>query len=167
MSLPTLYTLAEEYRAAAEALVDLDMPPEVVSDTLEGLSGQLQHKAANVAMVVRNLEATAEAIEAAEKTMRERRNAINARATWLRAYLLDNMQRTGIQRIDSPWFAMVVRDNPAAVVVDDAAVIPAEFMRQPAPPPAEPDRRAIADAIKAGREVPGAHLEKSQRMQIK
>jgi hypothetical protein len=62
---------------------------------------------------------------------------------------------------------MVVRDNPAAVVVDDAAVIPAEFMRQPAPPPAEPDRRAIADAIKAGREVPGAHLEKSQRVQIK
>ena len=121
MSLPTLYALAEEYRAAAEALADLDMPPEVVSDTLDGLSGQLQHKASNVAMVVRNLEATAEAIEAAEKTMRERRKAIEARADWLRSYLLDNMQRTGIQRIDSPWLALVVRDNPAAVVVDDPA----------------------------------------------
>ena len=37
----------------------------------------------------------------------------------------------------------------------------------PAPPPPAPDKTAIKDAIKAGEEVPGAHIEVRQSLQIK
>ena len=37
-NLPALYVIAEDYRNAAAQLADLDLPPEVVADTLEGMA---------------------------------------------------------------------------------------------------------------------------------
>ena len=45
-----LYLLAEEYRAAAEKLADLDLDEQTVADTLESLAGSVEVKATNVAM---------------------------------------------------------------------------------------------------------------------
>ena len=58
-----LYLIVDEYRAAATQLADLDLPPEVVADTLESLAGDLEVKAQNVAHMVRALEADATAIK--------------------------------------------------------------------------------------------------------
>lgn len=166
-ALPALYVLASEYSAAAERLADLDLPPEVVADTLEGLAGDLEAKATNVAMFVRNLESTAEQIKAAEAAMAARRRAIENRAAHIRDYLLANMQRAAISKIDSPYFKLAVRDNPPAVEVYAPDDIPGEFMRQPEPPPAAPDKKAIAEVLKAGGAVPGACLKRTQRLEIR
>ena len=162
-----LYKLADEYIEAGNKLADLDLPPETVADTLEGLSGELEAKATNVAMFVRNLEATAESIKQAEAELAKRRKAIEARADGIRQYLLVNMLRTGITEIECPYFRLRVRDNPGSVMIDDVEAIPAEFMRQPEPPPPAPDKKAIADAIKGGRAVDGAHLAFGKRLEIK
>lgn len=166
-ALPSLYVLADAYRVAADQLADLDLPPEVVADTLESLSGDMETKATNVAMFARNLEAVAEQIKVAEGTMAARRNAIERRAERIREYLKANMLRTGISKIECPYFKLAIRDNPPSVVIDAAGSIPAEFMRQPEPPPPTPDKKAITDALKAGQVVSGAHLERSQRLEIK
>ena len=126
----SLYVLANEYREAAEQMADLDMPAEVIADTLDGLSGDLTAKATNVAMFVRNLEAMAASIKAAEQDMAARRKAIESRAASVKKYLLDNMQLSGIKKIDSPYFCISLRSNPPSVVVDDEAAIPADYMRE-------------------------------------
>ena len=64
-----LYEIAAEYRDAATKLAELDLDAQTVADTLEGLSGDLETKAQNVAFFVRNLEATAAAIKQAEADM--------------------------------------------------------------------------------------------------
>lgn len=161
-----LYTLALEFRAAAETLADLDLPPEVVADTLESLGGELELKAQNVALFCRNLEATAAAIKEAETGMAQRRKALERRVSDLKAYLLGAMQTTGIKKIEGPYLRIGIRDNPEAVEVFDAAQVPAEFMRQPEPPPAAPDKTAIKSAIKSGTEVPGCKLTLSHRLDI-
>lgn len=166
-NLPSLYVIADEYMQAVAKLADLDLPPEVVADTLEGLSGNLEVKATNVAMFVRNLESMAEQIKAAEGAMAARRKAIEARAERVRDYLLTNMQRTGISKIECPYFKLAVRENPPSVVIDDPSAIPAEFMRQPEPPPPSPDKTAIKAAITAGNDVAGARLVRGQRLEIK
>lgn len=163
----SLYKLADEYVTAAQSLADLDLPDEVIADTLEGMAGAVEVKATNVAMFVRNLEASAEAIKAAEYEMATRRKAIEARAKRIRQYLQDQMTRTGISKIECPYFKLAIRDNPPAVVIDAEDQIPQEFMRQPETPPPSPDKKAIADALKAGKEVTGAHLERGQRLEIK
>jgi hypothetical protein len=162
-----LYLLADQYQQAAGKLADLDLPDEVIADTLEGMAGELEVKATNVAAFARNLEATAQAIKEAEAAMSARRKALEKRADSLRHYLLANMQRTGIKRIESPQFVLTVKDNPPAVEVFDYLQLPAEFMRQPEPPPPSPDKAAIKEAIKAGAEVPGARLTQSQRLEVK
>lgn len=167
MSLPALYELAGEYVAAAERMADLELPAEVIRDTLESLSGDIEAKATNVAAFARNLEATAEAIKEAEKKMADRRKAIEHRAAGIREYLKGQMILTGIRKIESPWFTLAIQDNPPAVVIADETAIPAEFLRIPDPPPAVPDKVAIAAVIKAGGDVPGAFLTRSQRLVIK
>lgn len=163
----TLYQLTDDYLALAAQIADMDVSTEAMTEALDDLRYPLEEKASKVAMIARNMEATAAAIKAAEADMAARRRALEARAAHLRDYLLVNMTRAGISKIDSPYFALSVRDNPPAVVIDFESYIPEEYMRQPETPPPVPDKKAIAAAIKAGREVPGAHLASSQRVDIK
>lgn len=163
---PTLYSLALDFRAAADTLGDLDLPAEAVADTLESLSGDLEVKTQNVALFARNLEATAAAIKDAEAGMAKRRKAIEGRVAHLKDYMLAGMMVAGVKKIEGPYLRLSIRDNPEAVEVFDAAQIPAEFMRQPEPPPAVADKTAIKAAIKAGQEVPGVKLTRSQRLSI-
>lgn len=162
-----LYLLAADYRSAADKLADLDVDDQTVEDTLEGLSGELEVKATNTAMLARNLEASAAAIREAEAQMSARRKALENRAARIRDYLLANMMVAGIQKIECPLFRLTVRDNPPAVEVFEPGLIPQEFMRQPEPPPPAPDKSAIKDALKAGQDVPGCKLTKGVRLEIK
>lgn len=165
MSNLALYQIADQYQEALSVLLDADLPAEAIADTLEGLQGALEEKATNVAAFVRNLEASAEAIRAAEKQMAERRQMIERRAARVRQYLLDNMQRCQMPRIESPWFVLAVRQNPVAVVIDDPAELPPELMVEKVTH--SPDKKAIKARIEAGETIPGAHLVAGQRLEIK
>lgn len=160
-----LYLLVGEYKQAAEQLANLDLPPEVVRDTLEGLGGGVEHKAQNVAMMVRSLEADAAAVKQWAKDAADRAKAIEARADSMRDYLANNLAACGIEKIEGPGVRITWRKS-SAVVVDEPGLIPAEFMRTHEPPPPDPDKKAIGDAIKAGQEVSGAHIEQRRNLQI-
>ena len=162
-----LYVLAADYQASAAKLADLDLDEQTIADTLESLSGALEVKASNVAMLARNLEATAESIKAAEGEMAKRRKAVEARAAGLRRYLLSAMQTAGIKKVESPYMVLGRRANPPAVEVFDAAQVPAQFMLQPEPPPAAPDKAAIKEALAAGQDVPGCRLVTGERIDIR
>jgi hypothetical protein len=166
-TIPTLYVLAEEYRYIVNELANLDLPEDVVTDTLEGLSGNLEIKCTNIAMFARNLESAAEQIKAAEDQMARRRKAIEKRADHVREYLKAGMIHAGISKIECPYFKLSIRDNPPSVVIDNPAWIPAVFMRQPEPPPPAPDKKAIAETIKMGQDVPGCHLAQGKRLDIR
>lgn len=165
-----LYELVSQHRALEALESSDDLPPDVIRDTLEGLEGELRDKAVSVAHFCRNLESTADAIDEAAATMLARGTRLRARAQSLQQYLLLNMQAAGITKIDSPYFTLAIKKNPPSVVIDSENLIPAQYMRTPEPPPppkAAPDKVAIAAAIKAGKEVPGAHSSQGERLEIK
>jgi len=162
-----LYEIAAEYRDAATKLADLDLDAQTIADTLEGLSGDLETKAQNVAFFVRNLEATAAAIKQAEADMAARRKAMENRADGLKRYIFESMTVAGIEKIECPHFRLAIKNNPAAVDVFEPGLVPASFMRTPEPPPPAPDKTAIKEALKAGQDVPGARLTSGQRLEIK
>ncbi len=62
-----LYQIADQYLQDMQMLQERDLDDQTFADTLESLSGDLEVKATNVAMFIRNLEASADAIKAAEK----------------------------------------------------------------------------------------------------
>lgn len=163
----TLYQISAELAHAAERMADLELAPEVIADTLEGMSGALEQKATNVVMVARNLEATAAAIKDAEAKMAARRKALESRAASLRDYVLTCLQHAGVKKVEGPYLSIAIRENPPKVVIDAENLIPAEFFRAPPPPPPELDKAQIAAVLKAGGEVPGAHLERGVRLDVR
>jgi hypothetical protein len=162
-----LYELVGQYRALEALESSEDIPPEVIRDTLEGLEGQLQEKATNVALFIRNLVSTADAIYEAANQMRERADRLKARSDALYDYLLFNMQASGITKIESPYFSLIVKKNPPTVVIDNEADIPEDYKVAPPPPPKRIDKAAIGRAFKAGEAVPGCHIEQRERLEVK
>lgn len=160
-----LFLIANEYRAAAHVLADLDLDAQTVADTLEGLAGELEVKAKSVAYMVRAIEADAAAMKEWAKTATERAKSAEHRAEALRAYLARCMLDAGIEKVDGEGVKLSFRKS-SAVVIDGEDLLPARFMRQAAPPPPAPDKAAIAAALKAGEDVPGAHLDHRKSLQI-
>ena len=161
-----LYFLTNEYRAAALALSELDIDAQTVTDTLEGLSGELELKAQSVAYMVRSMEADAEACKAWAKTATERAKAIECRAEALRAYLQRCMEAASIQKIAGPGISIGFRKS-SAVVIDGVDLIPSQYMWKPEPPLPVPDKGQIGAALRAGELVPGAHIEHRTHLAIK
>lgn len=163
----SLYQLSGNYLEALEFLTDpeADLPAEVINDTLEALGGELEDKAINVAKFLRNMEAAAEAIKAAEADMAKRRKTLENRAKWLKDYLKGNMEDCGISKIECPYFKIAIQKNPAAVNIMDESAIPGQFKEQVIT--WKIDKTAIKDAIKAGGTVPGAELSSGTRLAIR
>jgi len=162
----SLYEIATTYRADVARLADLDLPAEVVTDTLDAMSGELEVKAQNVVMYARNLQATATAIKEAEEQMAKRRKAIESRAKHLLEYVQGCMETAEVQKIECPHFRLAIQAKPPSVDVYEPGLLPVEYMRTPEAPPPAPDKAAIAAAIKAGKEVPGARLVHGTRLAI-
>jgi hypothetical protein len=163
----TLYQIAAEHRALADKLAELELDDATILDTLEGERLPLEQKARAVAIVARNLRAEAEAYNAHAKEAAQRGKALDKRAASLEAYLMAAMQSTGISEIKGEAMCIKVKANPPSVSVYQPELIPQEFMRQPETPPPEPDKKAIAAALKDGQDVPGAMLVQGHRLEIK
>lgn len=162
-----LYELVRYQHELATLADSGEIPPEQIADTLESLDGDIRDKAVQVAAFTQNLEATAEAVRQAAKAMLSRADRIEKRAESVRAYLLFQMQAAGITKVECPWFTLAIRKNPPAVVVDDEAQVPEEFIVQPPPPAPRPDKDAIKRALKSGQEVPGCRLIQGERLEVK
>lgn len=167
MTSMTLYEVAGDYRRMVDALMSTQEDAQTVADTIEAESYPLEVKAQNVAYAIRNLEASAAAIKEAEAQMATRRKAIENRAAHIKEYIKTCLEIAGVTKVECPHFVIAIQNNPPSVDVFEPALVPAEFMTQPEPPPAVPNKKAIAEAIKAGREVPGAMMVQGKRLAIK
>ena len=165
-----LYALTNQYLALAEKLSDGDFDATTIADTIEasGITDEIAEKAQGLEYVARGAEAYNLEIDAEIARLQALKQHRMKVAAGLRGYLLDNMQRMQIERIDCPMFSISIRKNPPAVEIFDQLSLPAQFMvvPEPKPPVAAPDKKAIAAAIKAGQEVPGAKLVQGVRLNV-
>jgi hypothetical protein len=166
MALPSLYTIATQHRALLALDVE-EIDEQSMLDTLEALEGDLQTKATSVVAFQRNVQAYADMADAAAEALRNRARVLQNKADSVLAYMKRCMENGNITKIESAEFTARIQNNPPRVVVDDQAQLPAEFVIQKPAPPPEPSKTLIGNALKAGQEVPGAHLEQSTRLVIK
>lgn len=150
-----------------EALTNTQDDAQAIADTIEAESYPLEEKAQRVAFAPKILEAEADAIESAAKEMMVRAKTKRSRADNIREYLKTCMEVAGVSKIECPHFAISIKKNPPSVNVFEPGLIPAEFMRQAPPPPPAIDKAAIKEAIKSGRDVPGAIVSSGTRLEIK
>lgn len=158
----SLYEIAETHNQALLALAELDdVPEEVINDTLEGLQGSFEAKAISVASFFMNVDADIQAMKDAEKRIADRRKAKESQVKRLKDYLLSNMDRTGINVIECPYFKVSIRNNAESVNIVDESLIPEMFMRVTVT--RSPDKTLI----KSAGGCPGVELSRSKSLMIK
>ena len=162
-NLPTLYELESDWDELME-LTESD-PDMDLADTIEGMEGTLEVKRQDVGYYLENLRATAEARRAAAKAMLDRARVMENRHERLTEYLISSMRKHGITEIACPEWTMRLAQNPEKVVIDNPDTIPMTYQRV-VPERYEPDKKAIKAAIKEGKDVEGAHLERGWRLKV-
>lgn len=165
-----LYDLAGQYKTLCEKLESLNFEESTVADTIEasGLVDDIANKAQGCELVARQIEVFNPAIDTEIERLTTLKKQREHKAKMLREYVKAQMQVAGIEKIECPIFSISIAKNPPAVEVYEQGLIPAEYMKQPEAPPPEPapDKKAIAAALKAGKDVQGARLTQSTRLKI-
>lgn len=166
-----LYQLTNQYLALAEKLADGDFDATTIADTIEasGITDELAVKAQGIEFVARGAEAHNATIDAEIARLANLKLSRQKVADGLRAYLKDNMERAGIEKIECPLFKLSIKKNPPAVEIIDPLSLPAEYWRtpEPKPPVPAPDKTAIKAALQAGVDVMGAKLVQGTRLDVK
>lgn len=160
-----LYELAAEFQVVANKLEELELDEQTIADTLEGYAAEFDDKVVSIVSLIRNLEATADAIKEAEKHQKERREAIEKKADWLRDYVLRNMTAIGKDKISCGLFAVRIRQNAPSVQIADDADIPSQYINQKIL--VSPDKKALKEAIESGEVINGVSLIRSSSLSIK
>lgn len=153
-----LYEISKQYQELATLADagDEDLA-EALRDTMEAISGEFQEKGKALAMVTLNMDGDIDAIQAQISRLTERKKVMVNRQASLKEYLRTNMERSGITKITHPLFTITLGKGKPIIVIDEESKIPDEYMNTTVT--STPMKADIAKAIKAGKEVPGAHQE--------
>lgn len=154
-----LYELAANYqRLLAAEDETMDTTTGEVSNefgaALVALQDAIEVKAENCAAVLASLKADAEALKAEEERLRTRRKAIEANTERLRHYVRDCMVQAGVNKLKSPRFSLTVQAGKQKVQIDNEAALDGDYLTVTV----VPNKAAITEALKAGKEVVGASL---------
>ncbi|WP_449567058.1 siphovirus Gp157 family protein [Lelliottia nimipressuralis] len=141
-----------------QALVESgEFSPEDIADTMEGEELTLSDKFDGMMALVRNLEGQAKTVSEEVARLAERKKSFEGQAKHLKGYILQCMQAASLKTFKTERNTLTVRKGSISVVFDNLDEIPTEYgdvMTN-----FTPDRKKIKEAIDAGKEVKGAHLE--------
>jgi hypothetical protein len=166
----SLFNLTGQYLELAHKLADADFDAATIADTIEasGLTDSIAEKCQAIEYVARGAESHNAMIDAEIDRLQTLKAHRVKTAQGLRDYIKRSMEALEIERIECPLFQISIRKNPPSVDLYDPLSLPEKYMVLPAPKPvvAMVDKKAIAAAIKAGEDVPGARLSQSTRLAI-
>jgi uncharacterized small protein (DUF1192 family) len=137
-----------------------DFDEQTLKDTLEAVGGEFNDKAVALLKVIENLNGDTSTIDDEINRLKARKAAIANRQKSMRQYLLFNMQESGINKIECPLFTASLRKGSERVVIDDELIIPDEYAQVEVV--TKIDKNAIKRDLKAGKEIPGARIERGE-----
>ena len=156
-----LYKIAEQHKALSALVESEELTAEMVADTFEGIEGEFAAKADSLIRVVNDVNGDINLIDAEIKRLQARKKAMQNQQKSLRDYLKVNMQQTGIKQIKCPLFTITLADGRDVAVVDDADQLPDDLVD--AKVEIKPNKSEILKRLKAGQDVPGARIDKTEQ----
>ena len=159
--------LYEVTKDIEEMLEKTEPDDEYFNDTMESLQINWEEKAGGVSAYIGNLEATVAAIKNAEKNMADRRKSLLRNVESLKKYLMDNMDRLNIDKIETAHFVAKIKKNPPKVVINNEEEVPEDFWDKQVKWVI--NKTKIKEALKGDGKVnvKGAEIVQSRRLVIK
>lgn len=161
----TLYELTNEYMELLSLAEDPEVDEQVLADTLEGLTGEIEEKADGYAKVISQINADVDALDKEIARLSEKKNAMKNSADRMKKALEMTMVSTGKTKFKTLLFSFNIQKNPASLKIDvDDIAVPAEFK---IPQPDKVDKTAIKKALKDGAQFDWCHLEQTESLRIR
>lgn len=148
----TLYELTDEYKQLLEMMEDPDIDPQIITDTMEGVQGEIEIKAEGYIRVMKELEAEADKINNELKRLGNRWDSCQTNIKRLEESLLTTMQVMDKPKIQTEHFRLSIAKNGGLKPMKITGEVPPEFCKL------EPDTKRIREALSNG-ELDFAHLE--------
>lgn len=156
----SLYEIDQAIENAFYNSIDPETGEILDSTLLDELTLKRDEKIENIALLMKNLKAEAEAIRTEEKKLSDRRRACENRLSWLNKYLANSLQGEKFKtaRVSVSW------RKSQSVEVEDVWKLPEDYRRYKDP---EPDKARIKEDLKKGIEIEGAELVDNLSMIVK
>lgn len=152
-----LYNITEQYRGlvALANESDEDMA-EALADTFEAIEGDFNNKAIALITVAKNIDTFIDPIDVEIKRLQARKKAIKNKTDLMRNYLRENMEATGITKIECSLFTISIRKPTKVVNILDVEKIPTDYIDYKTT--SSPMKRELLAALKAGEEIEGVSI---------
>ena len=141
-------------------------------DTLDGIEGEFDMKAENIACFIKQLGEDLELLKKHKSAFERRRKAKENQLERMKTYLIDCMNKTKRTKIDMPKAKITVKNNAeSAQFISEKEFIKMcmskgldDYLRYKDP---EINKTAVKSALKSGQIIPGAKLGRTQSLIIK
>ncbi len=155
MNSPRLDQELQRWAAVTEMLAGEELDEQTLLDTLEGATDLLECLAAIDENILED-EAQLIGLKTILDKLRDRSARMAGGIERKRQTILHAMERAGLTKVTAPTGTLTVRRVAPGLVVRDDSEIPRDYFDQPPP---KLSRKRLADALKAGTEVPGCNLD--------
>lgn len=158
-----LYQISDAIRQALDHIELDEETGEILSaDALHAVEAQAAEKIEATALYLRELDAEAKAAKDEADRMLARVKSMQKRSDYLKSMLLDALHATG--KVKTSRVTVSIRTTKA-VEIAEGADLPEAYTTVKTT--VSPNKTAIKDALSAGIEVPGCHIEERESVQIR
>lgn len=161
----SLFNIEQEYLSLAQTLTENggELTPEL-EEALMINQANLETKSTNYGLVIKQMEYECDILDSELKRLqglkKSRENAIDR----LKHNISEAMKLYGYDKIETPVLKLSFRKSET-VEIDNEMQVPDDYKVTKVSVTA--DKKLIKEAIKEGLEIPGAHIEVHQNLQIK
>lgn len=155
----SLYEITSQVQGLSRLIEEGEMDQQALSDSWEGLQGDLQQKTESLLAYVKNIGSDVNSVDVEIKRLQLRKKTMQNRQAALREYLKWNMVNGDIQKITCPLFSVTLIKQKPVAVITEATLLPPEYVKTTVK--TAPIKADILKALKAGTDVPGAVLGQS------
>ncbi|ANR70142.1 hypothetical protein AXF19_03475 [Selenomonas sp. oral taxon 126] len=162
----TLYDLGDAFNGVMDLVLDETMDLTVLDECLQTIEADITVKCENGIGLIRSLENLRDGMKTEAQRLTERQRVIDNRIRSIKEWYQRNLDAMGKSKVETMRGTMAVQNNPPSLKVTDAEQIPICYLTL-VPARYEVDKDAVKTALKAGEEVPGAHLEQGRSLRIR
>ena len=151
-----LYELKENYKQVADMLYEEEIDEQCILDTLESIEGEIEDKADNYAIIIKELLANTEVSKQEKLRLEARQKSFENRAKFLKDRLEEVMKETGKTKFKTAKFSFGIQKNGGLAplwIDEDYSNIPQKYLK------VEPDNTKIRQALDSGENIIFAHYE--------
>lgn len=131
---------------------------------MEFLKDELQSKSSNIIKYIRNVSLEVEVLSQEEDRLEKLRKQKEKKVNSLKKYLTDILLNLDKNKIETELGNLGLRKS-VSVAIDNLDLIPKKYIQKKIE--LVPDKRALSELLKQGKNIKGAHLEDKYSLQIR